>query len=422
MYKFKKWGLLAILFSVSPIIIFIITAIISPLFIDNLIIIIPVFPIMAIIFGAIGIKKKEKFALPIFLLVLLIVCVIIICVLNDLMHLNNENRNVSSVPSAGVYKNEEYGFEIKYPSDWFEDRNYKGPRQRGEILGGILNAKVFSDSRNNFVVLFEMDKNEGSESLYSYAAKIGCFRSSDTDMENNCDEFSKLQKKIQLAGKEAVRQEFTTISGPIIEVYVPLDELSILVIYTFGGSENGKDIKQSFISNFDQMLSTFRFLEEPKEIGVTDIGHCINTDGCKEFEELEGFQEMGKIDLGTVFFPHRANTNYAYYLLNGSPILVSTEISKDEEEKLTVEMKKDLSYSEIENKYPNIWFWGFAPQFIEKKTLPNNNEEFIFEYKFVNGCRICDTEYTTEIGFDFDSNRNFLEIKFLRIIKGETRS
>jgi len=127
---------------------------------------------------------------------------------------------------------------------------------------------------------------------------------------------------------------------------------------------------------------------------------------------------MGKIDLGTVTFPDRANTNEAQYLLNGSPILVSTEISQDEKKKLTAEMKKDPLYSEMENKYPSIWFWGFAPQFVEKESLPNNNERFIFEYKFVNGCRICDTEYTTKIGFDFDSNGKFLEILFLQIVKG----
>jgi len=134
---------------------------------------------------------------------------------------------------------------------------------------------------------------------------------------------------------------------------------------------------------------------------------------------LNQFQEMGKIDLGTVVFPFRANTNEAYYLINGSPILISTEISQDAEQKLITEMEKDPLYSEIKNKYPDIFFWGFAPQFVEKESLANNNERFIFEYRLVNGCRICDTEYAAQIGFDFSSNGKFLEITFLRIKKGK---
>jgi hypothetical protein len=133
---------------------------------------------------------------------------------------------------------------------------------------------------------------------------------------------------------------------------------------------------------------------------------------------LSEFQEKGKIDLGIVAFPNRANTNEAYYLLNGSPPLVSTEISQKEEEELTNEIKQDPLYPEIEEKYPNIRFWGFAPQFVEKKVLSNNNERFIFTYRFVNGCRICDTEYSAKIGFDFDSNGKFLKIIFLQIVKG----
>ncbi len=130
---------------------------------------------------------------------------------------------------------------------------------------------------------------------------------------------------------------------------------------------------------------------------------------------LEQFQEMGKIDLGVVAFLDRVNTNEAYYLLNGFPSFISTEIS---EESIN-EIKQDSLYSEMKEKYPNIWFWGFAPQFVEKKVLPNNNERFVFAYGFVNGCRTCDTEYSARIGFDFDSDGKFLKIIFLQIIKGE---
>ena len=132
---------------------------------------------------------------------------------------------------------------------------------------------------------------------------------------------------------------------------------------------------------------------------------------------LEQFQDMGKIDLGIVVFPDRANTNEAYYLLNGSPVLIPTEISQDDA--LDAEIKKDAAYSEMAAKYPNIWFWGFAPRFIGEEILANGNERFVFEYNLVNGCRICETEYSGQIGFDFDATGKFLRKTFLKIAKGK---
>jgi len=88
---------------------------------------------------------------------------------------------------------------------------------------------------------------------------------------------------------------------------------------------------------------------------------------------LEQFQDMGKIDLGIVVFPDRANTNEAYYLLNGSPVLIPTEISQDDA--LDAEIKKDAAYSEMAAKYPNIWFWGFAPRFIGEEILANGKKD-----------------------------------------------
>ena len=133
---------------------------------------------------------------------------------------------------------------------------------------------------------------------------------------------------------------------------------------------------------------------------------------------LYQFQEMGKIDIGIAAFPDRANTNEVYYLLNGSPPLISTEISQREDfEEIMKKVEQDPLYAEMKEKYPNIEFLGIAPQFTQRKILPNNNERFIFTYGLVNGCRICYTEYSAEIGFDFDSEGKFLKPIFLQIVK-----
>lgn len=129
---------------------------------------------------------------------------------------------------------------------------------------------------------------------------------------------------------------------------------------------------------------------------------------------LEQFQEMGKVDLGLVVFPDRANTNEAYYLLNGSPLLVSTGISTVE---FTKTIERDSLYSEMKNKYPDIGLWTALAKFSKKETLSNNNERFIFSYEFKNGCHACTTEYSASIGFDFDSNGQFFKTTFLQIMK-----
>jgi len=166
---------------------------------------------------------------------------------------------------------------------------------------------------------------------------------------------------------------------------------------------------------FNQITSTFRFVETIRQIGPQDIGNCINAEGCKDQEELTEFREMGMVDLGIVYFPTRANTNSAYYLLNGSPAIISTEIYQEKESALMVEIEKDPLFLEMNNKHSNVWFWGFSPQFIDKIYFPEN-KRFVFRYRFVDGCRICHTEYFADVGFDFDLNGNFLGIHFIEIV------
>lgn len=134
---------------------------------------------------------------------------------------------------------------------------------------------------------------------------------------------------------------------------------------------------------------------------------------------LNQFKKMGRIGLGTVVFPDRANTNEAYYLLNGTPAIVSVEISQEQEQKITEEFKKDRLYKEMEEKYPNIWFWGFASEFVKKEMLFNGTERFVFQYNFVNGCRICETEYRGQIGFNFNLKGEFIGEKFISIVRKE---
>ena len=130
---------------------------------------------------------------------------------------------------------------------------------------------------------------------------------------------------------------------------------------------------------------------------------------------LGQFQEMGRVDLGRVTFPDRVNTNDVYYLINGFPCLVSTELDLETKEEITKSLKKDPLYLKAKERYPNIEIWQFSPQFIKKETLASEKKRFIFEYRLVNGCRTCNTEYSARINFDFDSNGAFLDVGLIQI-------
>jgi len=152
----------------------------------------------------------------------------------------------------------------------------------------------------------------------------------------------------------------------------------------------------------------------PKSIAFTEL---LYSSDPNNLGYLSKFKEMGKIDLGTVYFPDRANTNEVYYLLNGSPALVSTEEIFQNKETVNA-IKQDPLYTEVKNKYPDIEIVDVSnSQFTKKDILPDNAERFIFKFELKNGCYACSTEYSVSIGFDFDPNGKFLKTTFLQIEK-----
>ena len=128
---------------------------------------------------------------------------------------------------------------------------------------------------------------------------------------------------------------------------------------------------------------------------------------------LDEFTEMGRVDLGEVTFIGRVNSMQQYYLINSSSTLIPVEI-KDTS---SLDWTKDKLYLEMKNKHPNVTLFGSSSNFDKKEVLPNGNERYIFTYRFINGCRSCTTEYSANIGFDFDSKGTFLNKIFLEITK-----
>lgn len=126
---------------------------------------------------------------------------------------------------------------------------------------------------------------------------------------------------------------------------------------------------------------------------------------------LNEFQERGRVDLGLVNFPYRANTNEMYVLLNGTPSFVSTELSQD------LDITRDQYYPQLKKLYPELFAWGAGARFQSVQAASDGGQRFLFSYILVNGCHACYVEWTVEVAFDFRSDGKFLGTKVLRLVK-----
>jgi hypothetical protein len=146
-----------------------------------------------------------------------------------------------------------------------------------------------------------------------------------------------------------------------------------------------------------------------KQMGASDsalkFSAAINNEGY-----LFKFQEKGKVDLGTVVYPFRANTNTAYVLLNGQPSLVDTEINK------LAGLDQDTSFKQLKKQYKNLEFWGTNAQFVNiNKTKAGTN--YVFNYLLKDGCRACAAPASAQVEFRFNGQGKFLGTQFIKIVK-----
>jgi hypothetical protein len=125
---------------------------------------------------------------------------------------------------------------------------------------------------------------------------------------------------------------------------------------------------------------------------------------------LEKFKEMGKVDLAQVFYPRRANTNWAYFLVNGSPPLISTE----NVENFSINITKDPLYASWSKRYSNLSIYDPAV-FQQMQTLPDGGQSFIFAYALIEGPRAGKKAGWVLVAFDFDGQGRFLQTRLVRL-------
>ncbi|NIN97154.1 MAG: hypothetical protein GTO49_19700, partial [Anaerolineae bacterium] len=124
---------------------------------------------------------------------------------------------------------------------------------------------------------------------------------------------------------------------------------------------------------------------------------------------LDSFEESGRVDVGIVFHPTRANNNWQLVFLNGSPRLVAAEDVQD------IDVTQDPSYPALAQQQPNLFFWTTEPLLEAIQNLPGGGQRFVVSYPFYKGCHACGVGGYSLLAFDFDAQGVFLGKELLGV-------
>lgn len=124
---------------------------------------------------------------------------------------------------------------------------------------------------------------------------------------------------------------------------------------------------------------------------------------------MSAFHQMGRVNLATAFFPARANTNEVFFMVGGSPSLVSSELDTD------ISISADPAYKTLKKRYPELEFWTNGASFREMTLLPDGGQHFVFGYPLLNGCHACDLVGYALISHDFGTDGTYRGPSFIRL-------
>jgi hypothetical protein len=124
---------------------------------------------------------------------------------------------------------------------------------------------------------------------------------------------------------------------------------------------------------------------------------------------LADFKELGRVDLGTIFYPFAANDNFLPVLLNGDPSLVPVyDIGN-------VDITHDPLYPVLSRRYPQLTIWPTEIYLVTPQSLPDGSQRFIISYLLVNGGHASPAEGYALFAFDFDAQGKFIGNHFLQL-------
>jgi hypothetical protein len=125
---------------------------------------------------------------------------------------------------------------------------------------------------------------------------------------------------------------------------------------------------------------------------------------------LSDITGSGPVQLGTIFDPWLANENSQPALLGGTPavVLPNDHVSDDP-------VKRDPAYTDLLAAHPNLTFWGFGPRTGTTGQSADGGQEFVFDYRLLDGCHACAVLGYARFAFDFAPDGTFESARFLSL-------
>ncbi len=131
---------------------------------------------------------------------------------------------------------------------------------------------------------------------------------------------------------------------------------------------------------------------------------------------LSDFQEMGKVDLGSIVDPWRANSNGDFALLNGTPSVVLAEA---EGRPVEVAIERDPAYDTLITEFPDLLLWPPDNVFEAFGPSADGGQRFILQFYLVNGCHACVTGYMARVAMDFASDGTYSFPRLLGLCRAD---
>jgi hypothetical protein len=125
---------------------------------------------------------------------------------------------------------------------------------------------------------------------------------------------------------------------------------------------------------------------------------------------MSAFRKTGRVNLATMTFPARANTNEVAYLVGGNPPLVSTELDAQ-----TVNIAVDPAYPALRAAYPEMELWPSGAEFRSVDRLADGGQGFVFAYPLLNGCHACESAGHALMAHDFGPDGRYRGVRLLRL-------
>ena len=129
---------------------------------------------------------------------------------------------------------------------------------------------------------------------------------------------------------------------------------------------------------------------------------------------LAALADTRPVAAALVFSPFRANENYFWLLVNGTP----SPINVDDRRLLALAaMRAAPAYRRLLRRFPRVSLWpdGRYRPLPAAVRLASGGRRFIIAYRLQDFCHACAIVGRTRFGFDFDAAGKFLGTRFLGV-------